>query len=64
MPRLHLKSSGLVVLLFLSAVGLTEDKSGLARPTYFGIKDGEVPEDPRDWGRGRYDEFPDLGGNP
>lgn len=27
-------------------------------PTHFGIKDGDVPEDPREYGRGQFSDFP------
>ena len=46
-------------LLFFSAAGLAQDSTESARPTYFGIKDGEVPEDPREFRGGRYYDFPD-----
>ena len=59
MIRPLLKSTGLVVLVVLTAAGLTQDRPDRIRPTYFGIKDGEVPEDPREWREGRYDDFPD-----
>ncbi len=31
----------------------------LVEPTYFGIDDGEMPEDPRDWRGGSFYDFPD-----
>jgi len=59
MSRPSFRTSGLLALLFLCTIGLTQDQSGRVRPTYFGISDGEVPEDPREWRGGRYGDFAD-----
>lgn len=48
----------------LTALLMAQDTSNLLRPTYFGINDGELPQDPRDWWGGRYGDFPDWGVNP
>ena len=48
----------LAVLLAVGAsVGGEDDKEG-GSPTNFGVKDGSVPEDPREWRDGRYADFP------
>lgn len=53
------KAAGWLALLVLSASGLAWEPAGRPRPTYFGISDGEVPEDPREWRGGRFSDFPD-----
>ncbi|MCB1077083.1 MAG: DUF4159 domain-containing protein [Verrucomicrobiae bacterium] len=37
---------------------LAQDTVSDSQPTWFGITDGEVPRDPRDWGRGQHYDFP------
>lgn len=48
-------------LIFLGAIFLTRAQEAQSRyePTYFGISDLEVPEDPRHFRGGRYSDFPD-----
>ncbi len=54
---MRLLSSGAVLALPLLL--FAQDSGGTKyKPTWFGITDGEVPEDPRDWGRGQHYDFP------
>ena len=54
MLRPSLKTSGFLALLFFTAVAFTRDGSNFVRATYFGIQDGAVPQNPREWRGGRY----------
>ena len=44
--------SGLLLL------GVAQDSRNTNSPTYFGVKDGQMPEDPRQWRGGRFYNFP------
>ena len=57
----HLRIIGAFVFSFCAMTLLAQDSlnTDRPRPTYFGITDGEVPQDPRDYGRGRSYDFPD-----
>lgn len=46
------------VLLALAALGGVLAQEAPPSPTHFGIKDGSVPEDPREAGRGEFSDFP------
>jgi len=39
-------------------LGLAEDSRNSYSPTYFGVQDGQMPEDPRHWRGGRFYNFP------
>ena len=51
---------GALLMLALAAplFLLSQDSGNAVKPTWFGIDDGEVPNDPRDWGRGQHYDFP------
>ncbi len=55
--------AGCLLLVVFSLTALAQDslRTGNVRATYFGIRDGSVPEDPRDFGR--YTYFPNWGVN-
>lgn len=59
MKSFALRASLTLATLGLAATTLTQDRSGRIRSTYFGIEDGEVPQDPREWRGGRYYDFED-----
>lgn len=59
MSRPTVKTAGLLALLLVCALALTQDNPEPVRTTYFGIDDGRMPQDPREWRGGRYYDFPD-----
>lgn len=56
-----------MLAIFVSA-GISQDSPGVSsgspKPAWFGIKDGEVPRDPREWHGGRNFDFPTWEVNP
>lgn len=48
----------LLILITLASLLLAQQDSPLQSPTNFGIKDADVPEDPREFGRGEFMDFP------
>jgi hypothetical protein len=45
-------------VLLLAASLLVAQQLALPMPTHFGVKDDDVPPDPREWGRGEFSDFP------
>ena len=39
-------------------LGVAQDSRNSYSPTYFGVQDGQMPEDPRNWRGGRFYNFP------
>jgi hypothetical protein len=56
--RQFLRPVALSVALAGPLLLLAQDSGNTYQATWFGITDGEVPQDPRDWGRGRFSDFP------
>ncbi|MEX2579364.1 MAG: DUF4159 domain-containing protein [Verrucomicrobiales bacterium] len=60
MERSRIRQCGTALFVIAGTLLVTaQDSREPVQPTYFGIEDGEVPEDPRHWRGGGHYDFPD-----